>query len=79
MQNVYKSIDFLSLFLYIASLQKGLAIKFCEEGENHVTKCEVITLTNQHKKDLSINITRITQNQNFKIEKRTIYNEKISK
>ena len=33
--------------LYIASFEKGLAIKFFEEGGNYMTKCKVIALANQ--------------------------------
>lgn len=38
--------------LYIASPEKGLSIKFFEEGRNYMTKCKVIAPANQ-KEDLT--------------------------
>ena len=42
-----ESVGFFMPILYIASFEKGLAIKFFEEGGNYMTKCKVIALANQ--------------------------------
>lgn len=42
-----ESVGFFMPILYIASPEKGLAIKFFEEGGNYMTKCKVIALANQ--------------------------------
>lgn len=38
---------FMPIFVHSQSRKKGMAIKFFEEGGNHMTKCKVIALANQ--------------------------------
>ena len=42
-----QSAFFMPMFIHSQSRKNGLAIKFFEEGGNHMTKCKVIALANQ--------------------------------